>query len=1259
VKTLLITTSVLLSLSSFAAWRTVTSVDAGETGELRGFGRCNVTHETQSDGAKSVKILRFVTATPENAETVAGKFLFDLSRGVDVTEKDGVFAAPGAAFAVVKRGATVEIVAASDAATIKAWAAEDGHAGRVTLPGTPFVTKAACPAWMKQFAWGTYGMGGLENFHDWMNRAGAKRGEELDPREDYAFLKEMGNMHFDAWLQLEGMDDSDGITACDGVYWKTKYAEDLGLSYAFRLYMPCNGFDWASRRFGKHMEQPAEWTNCSWLRENSSHQPHMSWYDDDVWSYIGLKTYEQMKKFKTPSVLGWMHPAGEVAHQPWYNLHGDYSPMAKADWIAWLKKHGVTLARASEMYSRADDPFVAWEQVEPPEFATFAGLPKLVLDLGGTWLSSSNRVDWTSVEMPGSVSWFDYYRGIPGNLREQAARYVKRSFDWDPSVAKGRRVYLYFFPMSKENTRHALTLNGAKLADVGTWCALDVTDALRTGANELEMLLHGEIWHGRIFLSTQAPAVYPNLGEARNEMYALWGDWLRDGKARQLERVLDAMRQADPDAPIKMMAPIKLGQPITDRLCSDWGMYAHFTGEGVWYFPWYKRYAKLWGYQGTSELAGPYRDLTAARRSTLRVFLAGLDMHEPVFLTQTYSRNAPVREWWLRHKEMFARQGTYDIFGPQILLYRRSLATEDGFPSPVPRVGGEACRRVQTPWNWDIGRGTLQSIGQSMLYIDDDGIDAGKMQGHKVMVDCGNEVLAPERVARIADWVKDGGVFVALPFTGRSTATRGDAWPIAALAGAKAAKERPLGGTVTWKGRAFADRGSCRQCNGVELNETSVELAPEAEGVEVLATYENGAAAVTRRRLGKGQVIWLGSAFWRDAEDVMGIWWPGKGESAFWRELLADVGAEPAVCTTDDPLVWPQPYRSNDGLDAVTVLCNFNTSGVQRTTVTLRVPRKPRAITTWSERGRESVADFAYDAKTGTCSFQVDVSAQEVLIANARVFEPSDALAYWWTQNRACWHALKKPTLDLAPYREGEWKDPTQDLKTGWTFADTGKECVADVLQFWGLKDGAAATITKTFDVADADWFKGGEIFLCCRAWVGPTSLTPMTMTLNGVTLAKGLKGGDKFSEDVAKLLKPAGNVLTLAFAAPKDGKKFTGLCGAIYLYHRAPAARSLPLAKLPTTLVVPKEWEGRYRVFLHIQAKDGANVRPPLGAMTPQGRFMRRHHHNFGKVTDVDITSLLKFGEENVLLPFENDPTRPAKWDWSKFETRLDLFEM
>ena len=96
-------------------------------------------------------------------------------------------------------------------------------------------------------------------------------------------------------------------------------------------------------------------------------------------------------------------------------------------------------------------------------------------------------------------------------------------------------------------------------------------------------------------------------------------------------------------------------------------------------------------------------------------------------------------------------------------------------------------------------------------------------------------------------------------------------------------------------------------------------------------------------------------------------------------------------------------------------------------------------------------------------------------------------------------------------------------------------------------------------------------------------------------------------------------------------------------------AARSFELARegKTRTVYIPKEWEGRYRVFLYME---NAAKQPPLGVRANH-RFMRKHHHNFGNVTDVDITSILRFGEDNELELF---PANAA----GKLDTvRLDLF--
>ena len=248
------------------------------------------------------------------------------------------------------------------------------------------------------------------------------------------------------------------------------------------------------------------------------------------------------------------------------------------------------------------------------------------------------------------------------------------------------------------------------------------------------------------------------------------------------------------------------------------------------------------------------------------------------------------------------------FFGPQVLIFRSDLLETGIIPAnPYPAVGSSS-HVAQTPWNWDLGRGTLQTLGQSYLYLDERGIADGKMNAYRVMIDGGNELMTEEARQGIGNWVRGGGTFMALPFTGRSSLTKSNSWHIQELTGCEIGKLRtPGSGTVTIKanqsvfktsaGKHFPDQGSSIDWVGNELNQLSVELKPGAD-CEVLATYENGEPAVVKRRLGQGAVITFGSAFWRNSRDRNGIWWPKEQETEFVGDLLNGLG-QPALCETD------------------------------------------------------------------------------------------------------------------------------------------------------------------------------------------------------------------------------------------------------------------------------------------------------------------------------------------------------------------------
>jgi hypothetical protein len=1322
----------LSSIQAAEEWKqSAYSVPA--TQSLRGYGRVALENQTLTAvNGKSVTRFTFSCENSEKANAVIGKFLADieLSAGIETLtlevkgKKIAVRkTASGALFMGSVLGATGQVLAAPDKATLTRYLSDYPEVVR------GMVDSADYPAYLDRFdryGWGMYGLGTFSNHHDWMTKADGKRTFK-DPTEDLDFLIK-NKFRVEPWLDPAHMDTSDGIAKNNEVEWITKMLEEADMPFSFRLYGAAGGADWTARRFGEYMEQPADWMMCGWIRPwlNAKSAPHLSWFDQDVHRYITVKTMDLMKPYaENPLNMGWMHPHGELEHQPWYDRHDDYSPRAQKHWREYLQKKGLSLAEVSAMFTGEPTRYSDWEQVQIPEFATFAGLGGMIKDLNGTWFYRRGRIsnDKKDSNYPGlKEQWYkqpldlntwSMIEGVPGSDRMYEAidshkvggygtTWFRRSFNMGKKHLSGKPVYFYWFPItfdgihSGEYARYnKVFINGKVAGEIGTWGAVDISKYLKPGTNEITLQLFGPFWQGRAFLSSEKPAVYPYLGKERNRLFLLWQDWHLDAKYHSWVEILDGMRQVDPNRPVKFMAPMKLRADRWTKLARDWGGFGHFTGETVWYFPWYKRYGFLYDVPGSSEPGSPYGSIPAMHDGFRRTFLAGLNAHDPVFVAQTYTRPPEMRKWWEDHNPVLKRMGKYDISpdtAPQVLLYRSTHGTIRLFsPKPYPTLG-ESTRKIQNGWDWDIGRGTLQTLGHSYLYLDDQGLSDGKMNGFRVMVDTGNETIPEESLAAIEEWVKAGGTYVTLPFSGRNTELEPDAWKIGQLTGCKVGKLRKVGnGAVTIKkeqnifkklaGKTFPDNGKSMDWVGNNLNLYSAELEPGAN-CEVLATYENGKAAIVSRKLGQGQVIALGSAFWRDSQDRMGIWWPEALETDFIGDLLQGIALEP-VCSTDDRLVWAQPYRSNNGLDAVTCLVSWHEDKDVDVTVRLRLPQKPATLVSYGVDGQK---ELPFDWADGIATAKVHMPAKEVKVIDAAAYAPGDAISHWWNYQQKMWHQLKEPTIDFSPYRKGKWADPTLDLRQDGAelaLADpaTGdakwKPCEVSILNFWGAEPNQPVWLRKTFRVPDKWRDAGGRIFLISGAWSGRQYEGSARLSLNGTQLHDWSRKDYSNQEfDVTTLLKDGGNELVLEF---KGEQKYQGVKGQLYLYHWTPPARRVSLAgsweatnaenksikvslpgevkawDLSRTVFIPEEWRGKYRIRLYM---DG-NAHATMGAYV-NDRQVRRHHHTFDTVGDIDITNFVKFGEENSLNLIhrygggERNPQRPPVWAIETIELHL-----
>lgn len=1284
---------------------------------LRGYGEVAPFYsELTLEGGAKATVLRFDTDSDVNAATAAGKFLADLDLSPGVTKgelavKDAkyrlVTVAGGSVYTGFAAGKSGYVIFAESAEVLP-------EALEAATPkGAKVVTALKYPKYLDRFdryGWGFYGFSGVMNMHGWMTKLPGG-GEDADPADDMDFLQKY-DFRFELWPKPANFDDNYSVGEWSELWWQLEEAKKRGITLGSRLYgdLPM------TKETADGFERPAKFLQGGWMRQdfNQKTMPHVSWFNPKARLYVARQAQQQMAPLLGEEITSWMSPYGELVHDEWYNFHADYSESALKNWHENLRDNlKLSLADVSAMFNRGDKPFTSWDEVPIPEIADFVGKPGMILDLEGQWqvrpettadegltgqwwAGDVTQHPWETMLLPGSIKWHKYFR-------ENA--WMVRDFEvTKEQLAGDQPIYLYSFAKMFGDPRvmSLVYLNGEKVGETGRWGVWDVRKLLKEGKNRVA--IRSNNFTGRVFLSNENPSVYPYLSPERNKLWVVFQNWLIQGKVGAWEVALDAMREVEPNVPIKFMAPRGFGTDAWIKLATKYGGWPHFTGEGSWFFPWYKRYGFAYGLPGSSEMAQPQDDAEGMYMVMQRTFLAGLNSHDHVFFVQAATRRPDVKQWYEDHIAVLKQMGRYDIAGPQVVIFRSTNSATNFLPQPIPSLG-ESTRPIQSVWNWDIGRGALQGIGQSMLYIDDGGLADGKLEGNKVLFDGGNEIVTKQSLDAIEKWVKDGGTFVTLPFTGRCLPDVADTWPIQQLTGCTVKTLREPGkGTVTIEkdqtllkelaGQSFPDAGSTKDYRGEESNILSTELVPSAD-CEVIARFENGEPAIVSRKLGKGRVITLGSAFFKDVMDVKGMWLPGDREVVFLRDLLNGIG-QPSVNYTDDYKVLAQRFRTNNGLDDVVMLVSF-ADGDRTVTLNASFDAKPAKIYRVAMNAVEEITDFKIDGNTVTIS-GLNVPKSEVQLLYFRTHEALDAATYWWDYQRRIWQYHATDKVDFSLIASERWTDPTMDLKTGWQWTQDQpanddwrtNPAVSKDWKSWNLDIfnavGAVADktlyATKTFTVPEAWLTDGGLTRLTAADWnAGAGRLTaggsPWRIWLNGQLLEK--KGF--FNPEVGKLLRKGENTLAIEIDPPQKNK-YIGVLGAVYLVHEKPPVETVDLAgewtgtldgqpvklqfpgkgkaQWPTRKVmIPADWKDKYIVTYY--AKDpkeisgqGAKL-SSYGVVVNEREARRRHHHMLGNEVEVDITDLLTYGQENDLAPLAMSKlTEPFDWEFETIELRL-----
>jgi hypothetical protein len=801
----------------------------------------------------------------------------------------------------------------------------------------------------------------------------------------------------------------------------------------------------------------------------------------------------------------------------------------------------------------------------------------------------------------------------------------------------------------------------------------DVTNLLRPGKNTIAYLPPHNSFHGTFFLTDQPYEDYPFKDSHRNARYSDWREYIPWAITDMLEDTYKAIRAIDPDRFIKMHAfgHKDLGIPLAARYAA----FGHNTGDEAFFRPWDRRFGYVRGIPSSAESSGSVDSPEHFKRWLgWHSFTGGLNALDYFHNIQSMMYS-PAAELWKEYMPYWKLSPRRDLKKPDIALFWSSR-NNGLLPRPVP-------------YCFDLGRGDLQPLGYSYVYVDETTVRDGLVKDYPVIWDTGTFIMDPETVAGLKKYVENGGTYVLLQETGRHTMTQRDAWAVSDLTGFKVSEVRPMTGGLSimndqplfkkLAGKTFYNRGKSIDYSDYNYADKCIALEPISKDTQVIARYDDGAIAIGMRTLGKGRVIVLGSPFWRDSYDQGGMWWPGESQSDFLEDIFAGLGLKP-LATADTHRVWREHYFATNGTEEFLFLHNpydepvtFNTEwDAMQPVGKLFDPKNGQEI------------PGTVDGRTVRLN-KITLKPRETLIvATQSVKAPEVVLHDWFGELSKIWRKseggkiLERPDLPVYELRLAEklsGKVLTPEEAAALPKIPEGLKLGAcqSPAAFKATPDKVRRCVFTVNFKTPAKWRPEDGVILYIRGMnhaVGNV-VGPVDAWLNGtkvfdqvITIAEGyntLQGGAK--AEVNKLLKPGGeNVLVFTTAS-------NGFEGEVDIQmHPAPVAgievagswqlqkdadSGLSTVALPgemnglyayTSFDIPADWKGD-RVFIDLDLTGNFN------AFAINEKMIFHPVNWFSPVKYMDVTPWVKFGGANRLTLFTHAATQ--KWEPGKMEVK------
>ncbi len=1236
---------------------------------LRGFGP--VAAEFSEPGGKAT-VLQLTAASPEKAELWQAKYQSDLARTTgEVTERKikgpggefTAFALPGdgGLYASVRNGAKLAIVYGKTESELLAALSRAG----LTPTAENTVSSRTVPKYLDTYDQYAF------RFYYWPGQTPpGTPSEEYDPQQEFDFAARLGNLGFVFWAEIHNADFAAGLLNENLWNWAYRLARQRDLPVVLNLSLANQPPIGNAFREDNVVRMPG-YSGSFHAVANPAFggTGTTSWASESARKAELQQLQKVLKRYGADEqVVDILEPHGELNHGD-YTVFLEYGPLVDRSFREFLKERYGTLDAVSERYFGRPGAYQSWEQLRLPTIADFAGGGRQALDLAGEW-----RIGYLKLKpgapkpgfgglnedrvLPAEPAPADFYlpgtddskwplvRQMPGSdqtiLLPKQPAVLRRHFQL-PQKPRGR-IWLYLWDLNQgTGDTVEVHLNGKQIAvdtvkhNVPHWGAYEVTDALKAGDNLLALRLPKGAIGYRVYLSPTEPRKYPFLPGHLNARWVDFSDWQGWSRNRAVELGISSIRELEPDKTIVSMSPAHYANQLRE-LARRFGTRFHDTGIMSVIFaeelPMLMRGADL---PTSLEPGGPASDLPGFKLQTGLYTVSGLNaIHYFIHVGDIYW-NAPIREYFQKILPALRQLGRQ--FQPKsdiAVLFDSDLNALQGYPWAVDKNTAYPSGY----WNWRFNETLARDYPTDALTPAD--FANGLADRYRIILDANNTVMRPETVKGIEQWVRNGGIFVAMFETGRHTPEKPDDWPA-----------RQLTGFQSSVFSRYDDRGEPEKREDLTLAKgqkvfdakqfpqwmpgDGVKLKGSGSDLETLWQWRDGSTAVGLRRLGKGYVVTFG---------VRLPWWE-ESTRRLLTDLLRWAEARPLELIAKAPL-YPRHYVSSNGLYDIWVLWN----GHREQTVPYRFTF------------RDGVKRELTDVLTGKPAPEAgELPPWEFKMVRSPRATPELAAREWFLLQRNRWQGTEKPqvtvndrefpdyTRNTLPL-EGEWEvrelAPGEKVET--VLAEPGPWPKRE-LQVW-LKDSEVKAdhfLARRSFTVPKEW-NDGEIQLWLTSqYLSVVIKGQLKIYLNGRQLAAPQPGHGVAHQKLD--LKP-GETATVALELSNRHPRLYGTQGSCFLAYLPRPQQEFDLAgewevlqgmndpvgtkvKLPgnvegnvmrRTVKLPA-WPEGSRVYLYVEGE--ADI---LAALV-NGHYVRRHHHRIGELTRLDVTPWLRSGEENELM--------------------------